>query len=73
MAQQTFKDFLAEGLPFGDVVDHPFIYDALRDPNFPDAESWQEVEGYIRQHKPDMPSEALKAAQSLWQLYVDQR
>jgi cytochrome c len=38
MARQTFADFLARGLPFGNVVDHPFVYDALRDKDFPDAE-----------------------------------
>ena len=73
MAQQTFKDFLSEGLPFGDVVDRPFVYDVLRDPEFPDAESWQQIESYVRRHRPDTPPEALKAAQCLWQLYVEGR
>jgi hypothetical protein len=31
MAQKTFADFLARGVPFGDVVDGRFAYDALRD------------------------------------------
>jgi hypothetical protein len=44
MAQKTFADFLARGLPFGDVVDGPFVYDALRNPEFPDVQSWQELE-----------------------------
>ena len=73
MAQQTFKDFLAEGLPFGDVVDRPFVYDALRDTDFPDAESWQEVESYMRRRDPDTAPETLKAVQLLWQLYVEGR
>jgi hypothetical protein len=40
MARQTFAEFLARELPFGDVVDRPFVYDALRDTDFPDAEPW---------------------------------
>lgn len=35
MARQTFAEFLARELPFGDVVDRPFVYDALRDTVFP--------------------------------------
>jgi hypothetical protein len=72
MAQQTFKDFLARGLPFGNVVD-PFVYDALRDSDFPDAGSWEQIEGYIKQRRSDISPEAFKAAQSLWQLYVEGR
>jgi hypothetical protein len=68
MAQQTFADFLARGLPFGDVVDGPFAYVALRDPEFPDVQSWQELESYVRRRDPDTPADVLKALQSLWQL-----
>jgi hypothetical protein len=73
MAQQTFKEFLAKGLPFGDAVDHPFVYKALRDPDFPDANSWQEIESYIKGTNPDDDPEVLKAAQHLWQLYRQER
>jgi hypothetical protein len=73
MAQRTFKDFLAEGLPFGDAVDGPFVYDALRDADFPDAASWEEVESYMRRRDPDTEPETLKAVQLLWQLYVEER
>lgn len=55
MARRTFADFLARELPFGDVVDRPFIYDALRDADFPDVESWDEVESYM---SPDSPDES---------------
>jgi hypothetical protein len=70
MAQQTFADFLARGLPFGDVVDGRFAYHALRDPEFPDVQSWQELESYVRRRDPDTPADTLKALQSLWRLYV---
>ena len=73
MARRTFAEFLARGLPFGDVVDRPFIYDALRDTDFPDAESWDEVESYMRRRDPDTAPETLKAVQLLWQLYVKGR
>jgi hypothetical protein len=69
MAQPTFADFLARGLPFGDVVDAPFVYDALRDPAFPDVQSWQELESYVRRRDPDTPADTLKALQSLWRLF----
>jgi hypothetical protein len=72
MVQQTFKEFLAKGLPFGDAVDHPFVYKALRDPDFPDAISWHEIESHLKCSNPDDP-EVLKAAQQLWQLYVRER
>jgi hypothetical protein len=72
MAGQTFADFLASGLPFGDVVD-PFVYDALRDTDFPDIESWDELESYIRSRDPDTAPETLRAVQLLWQLYVEGR
>jgi hypothetical protein len=72
LAQQTFKDFLARGLPFGDVVDR-FVYDALRDSDFPDAESWEQIESYITRRRSDISPEAFKAAQSLWQLYMEGR
>jgi hypothetical protein len=72
MAQQTFKGFLARGLPFGDVVDR-FVYDALRDSDFPDAESWEQIESYITRRRRDISPEAFKAAQSLWQLYMEGR
>jgi hypothetical protein len=73
MARLTFADFLARGLPFGDAVDHAFVYDALRDTDFPDAESWDEVESYMRRRNPDTAPETLKAVQLLWQLYVEGR
>ena len=73
MAQQTFADFLARGLPFGDVVDPPFVYDALRDPEFPDVQSWQELESYVRRRKPEAPPDTLKAVQHLWELYAKER
>jgi hypothetical protein len=73
MAQQTFADFLARGVPFGDVVDSPFAYDALRDPEFPNVQSWQELESYVRLRDPDTPADTLKALQSLWRLYVKER
>ena len=73
MTQQTFREFLAKGQPFGDIVDLHFVYDALRDPEFPDAESWQELEAYVRRRNPDAPPETLKAAQCLWQIYVEGR
>jgi hypothetical protein len=65
MARQTFSEFLARGLPFGDVVDRPFIYDALRDTDFPDAESWDEVESYMSRRDPDTAPATLKAVQLL--------
>jgi hypothetical protein len=70
MAEKTFADFLARGLPFGDVVDGPFVYEALRNPEFPDVQSWQELESYVRRRDPDTPADTLKALPSLWQLYV---
>ena len=73
MARRTFADFLARGLPFGDVVDHPFLYDALRDKDFPDTESWDELESYMRRRDPDTAPAMLKAVQWLWQLYVEER
>jgi hypothetical protein len=73
MARRTFADFLARGLPFGDVVDRPFVYDALRDADFPDAQSWDEVESYMRWRDPNTAPETLKAVQLLWQLYVKGR
>jgi hypothetical protein len=73
MVRQTFAEFLARGLPFGDVVDRPFVYDALRDADFPDAQSWHEVESYMRGRDPNTAPETLKAVQLLWQLYVKGR
>jgi hypothetical protein len=71
MARQTFAEFLARGLPFGDVVDRSFVYDALRDTDFPDAESWDEVENYMRRRDPETAPETLKSVRLLWQLYVE--
>jgi hypothetical protein len=73
MARRTFADFLARGLPFGEVVDRSFVYDALRDPDFPDAQSWDEVESYVRRRDHEAAPETLKAVQLLWQLYVEAR
>jgi hypothetical protein len=73
MVQQTFAEFLAKGLPFGDVVDRPFVYDALRDPEFPNVASWQELETYVRRRNPDASPETVKAVQLLWQMYVEER
>jgi hypothetical protein len=73
MSRQTFADFLARGLPFGDVVDQSFVYGALRDPEFPDVESWQELKDHIRRRNPDAPPETLNAVQLLWQMYVEER
>jgi hypothetical protein len=73
MARRTFAEFLASELPFGDVVDRPFVYDALRDTDFPDAKSWDEVEGYMRRRDRDTAPKTLKAVQLLWQLYVEER
>jgi hypothetical protein len=73
MARRTFADFLARGLPFGEVVDRTFVYDALRDADFPDAKSWDEVESYMRRRDPHTAPETLKAVQLLWQLYVKGR
>jgi hypothetical protein len=73
MAEQTFKEFLAKGLPFGDAVDHLFVFKALRDPDFPDANSWQEIEGHIQSSNPGDDPVVLKAAQKLWQLYEKER
>jgi hypothetical protein len=70
MPRRTFADFLARGLPFGDVVDGPFVYHALRDPKFPDVQSWQELESYARRRDPATPADTLRALQSLWQVYV---
>jgi hypothetical protein len=71
MARKTFADFLARGLPFGEMVDRPFVYDALRDADFPDVESWDEVESYMRRRDPDPAPETLRAVQLLWQLYLE--
>jgi hypothetical protein len=73
MARRTFAEFLASGLPFGDAVDRPFIYDALRDADFPDVEAWDEVESYMRRRDPNTAPETLKGVQLLWQLYVEER
>jgi hypothetical protein len=63
------RRLLARGLPFGDVVDGPFVYDALRDPDFPDVQSWQELESYVRRRDADTPADTLKALRSLWRLF----
>jgi hypothetical protein len=73
MARRRFVDFLARGLPFGDAVNRAFVYDALRDTDFPDVESWDEVESYMRRRDPNTAPETLRAVQLLWQLYVDGR
>ncbi len=73
MAQNRFKAFLEEGQPFGDVVDRPFVIDAVGDPSLPDPKSWEELESYIKQLNPDTPTDTFNAARHVWQLYVEKR
>ena len=73
MAQSKFKTFLEEGQPFGDVVDRPFVNEAVTDPDLPDPESWEELEGYIKQRNPDAPIDTLNAAKHVWQFYIERR
>ncbi|MCH9020352.1 MAG: hypothetical protein IIA73_08310 [Proteobacteria bacterium] len=73
MAQNKFKAYLKEGQPFGDVVDRPFVYDAVGDPDLPDPESWEELEGYIKRRNPEVPTDTLNAARHVWQMYDKER
>ena len=73
MAQNKFKAYLKEGQPFGDAVDRPFVDDAVADPDLPDPNSWEELEGYIKRRNPDAPTDTLKAARHMWQRYVEER
>ncbi len=73
MAQNRFKAFLKEGLPFGDTVDRPFVIDAVGDPSLPDPKSWEELEDYIKLTTPDVPTDTLNAARHIWNLYVEER
>jgi len=40
---------LEKGLPFGDAVDLPFVYNAVTDLGLPDPASWEELEDFIIQ------------------------
>ena len=73
MAQNRFKAFLKEGLPFGDIVDRPFVIDAVTDRLLPDPKSWEELEDYIKLSNPDVPTDTLNAARHIWDLYVGER
>ena len=72
MAQNRFKTFLKDGQPFGDVVDRPFVNDAVMDRELPDAKTWEELENYIKQRNPDVPADTLNAAKHVWQLYIEE-
>ncbi len=65
MAQNRFKAFLEEGLPFGDVVDRPFVIDAVSDLNLPDPKSWDELEAHLKDENPD----TIEEAKYIWKLY----
>ena len=73
MAKETFAEFLARGLPFGEAVDYCFVYPALRDPALPDIRTWQDLRHYIVQRHEEAAPEIIKAAQQLWHLYERQR
>ena len=68
-----FKTFLNEGQPFGDIVDRPFVNDAVTDPDLPDPESWEELEGHIKRLNPDAPADTFDAAKHVWGLYIEKR
>lgn len=70
MAQNSFRTYLEEGIPFGDDLDLPFVNDALMDPHLPDPKSWKELERYIKQRNRNALTDALLAAKHVWQLYV---
>ena len=73
MAQNRFKAFLKEGLPFGDTVDRAFVIDAIRDPSLPDPKSWEELEAYIKLKNPEVSTDTLNAARHMWDVYVEER
>ena len=68
MAQNKFKAFLKDGLPFGGYVDKAFVIDAVGDPSLPDPKSWEELEDHLKSH--DAPERTIKAAKHIWGLYV---
>ena len=70
MAENKFKRYLMDGQPFGDIVDLPFVDDAVLDQNLPDAKSWEELEHYIKQRNPDVSPDTLDAAKHVWELYL---
>ncbi len=74
MDENNFKVFLEKGLPFGDAVDLPFVYNAVTDLGLPDPASWEELEDFIKQQwSPDALPEALKAGRHVWELYIEKR
>ena len=74
MDENNFKVFLEKGLPFGDAVDLPFVYNAVTDLGLPDPASWEELEDFIKQRwSPDALPEALKAGKHVWERYIEKR
>ena len=73
MSENKFKTYLKKGQPFGDIVDRPFVNDAVGDLNLPDPKSWDELEAYLKDRdlaEGDL-KDVLKAAEYIWKLYVD--
>ena len=52
-----------------DTPEGDFVEDAAGDRRFPDAMTWEEVEGYLRCH-PHAGPEAIQAARNVWRQYV---
>ena len=50
-----------------DTPEGDFVADALRDPDFPDAKSWDELEGYLRRR--NACPEAITAGRVVWRQY----
>lgn len=64
---KTFKEYLSIGVDrkaFGDTPENDFAQDALRDKNFRDFTTWDELQDYILFH--GACAEAVEAAQKLF-------
>jgi len=66
MSENEFKKFVLRQK--GSV--RPFVDDVAADADFPDAQSWDELEAYLRQRNPKITEKMLGDARYLWDRYA---
>ena len=70
MGRHNFKAFLKKRRCNADL-NRQFVDDAEADPRLPDAESWEQLETYLDEHK--AVPKALDAARYVWEQYEKER
>jgi YozE SAM-like fold len=66
MAEHKFREFL-RSKRWGVERDFRFVEDVKDDQQFPDVQSWEELEAFLRSR--NASPESLDSARALWQLY----